>query len=215
MERIIDHFKQFTALKVFTIYLRYLIGGAFIFAALVKIKGERFTTMPTDTEVGYFFEAMYSTGMYWRFLGLSQLVASILLMTQRFATVGALLFFGIILNITLITISVNFGMGTPVITSLMLLATIYLLLWDYSKLKLLLYPEHKIIVDYSAKKDRFMEDSWWMVLGALLIIVTLVFAYTRTGLIQWFLLCVGIGFLGFAGYFVKEKRMKSRKKVVS
>jgi len=108
MFRLIDKLKTFTFFKLTTIYLRYLIGFAFVFASVVKIKGERFTTLPTDTPVGYFFEAMYQTGFYWKFLGWSQLIAGAILMTQRYATVGAMMFFPIILNVTLITHSVNF-----------------------------------------------------------------------------------------------------------
>ncbi|MEO0472254.1 MAG: DoxX family protein, partial [Bacteroidota bacterium] len=89
--------------QYFTLFVRFLIGGGFIFASLVKVKGERFTTLPTSTSVGYFFEAMYQTGFYWKFLGLSQLIAGILLLTQRFATFGAMIFFAVILNIMIIT----------------------------------------------------------------------------------------------------------------
>ena len=31
-------------LQIFIIYTRYLIGSAFVFASIVKIKGNRFTT---------------------------------------------------------------------------------------------------------------------------------------------------------------------------
>lgn len=56
MFRLIDKLKTFTFFKLTTIYLRYLIGFAFVFASVVKIKGERFTTLPTDTPVGYFLK---------------------------------------------------------------------------------------------------------------------------------------------------------------
>jgi len=58
----IDNLKKLVFFKLTAIYLRYLIGFAFVFASIVKIKGERFTTLPTDTPVGYFFEAMYQSG---------------------------------------------------------------------------------------------------------------------------------------------------------
>ncbi|HET6668759.1 MAG TPA: hypothetical protein VFH15_00875 [Pyrinomonadaceae bacterium] len=43
-------------------------------------------------------------------------------------------YFPLILNIFVITVSMHFT-GTPVITGLMLLANIYLLCWDYDRLK--------------------------------------------------------------------------------
>jgi hypothetical protein len=52
----------------------------------------------------------------------------------RTATLGALMFFPLIVNIFVITVSLHFQ-GTPIITGLMLLANIYLLCWDYDKLK--------------------------------------------------------------------------------
>lgn len=119
------------------IHLRYLVGFAFFPSGLTKLLGNRFTVLSIDTPIGYFFEAMYQTGFYWNFLGLSQIVAGILLMTQRFALLGALLFLAILTNIWIITISLSFT-GTWVITSLMMMAVIVLLIWDHHKLMPLL-----------------------------------------------------------------------------
>ncbi|MCT2564732.1 DoxX family membrane protein [Chryseobacterium herbae] len=115
------------------IHLRYLVGFAFFPSGLTKLLGNRFTVLSTDTPIGSFFEAMYQTGFYWNFLGLSQLVAGILLMTQRFALLGALMFLAILSNIWIITISLSFT-GTWVITSLMMIAVTVLLIWDHHKL---------------------------------------------------------------------------------
>lgn len=115
------------------IHLRYLIGFAFIPSGLVKVLGHRFTTIQTDNPVGYFFEALYQSGMYWNFLGWVQLIAGILLITQRYATLGALMFFAILSNIWIITLSMSFN-GTWIITSLMMFAVMILLIWDKHKL---------------------------------------------------------------------------------
>lgn len=115
------------------IHLRYLVGSAFLPSGLVKLMGERFTQISPDTPIGYFFEALYQSGGYWNFLGFTQVVAGILLMTQRFAALGALLFFGILSNIWVITISLSFK-GTWIITSLMMIAITILLIWDKYKL---------------------------------------------------------------------------------
>ncbi|MBX2915404.1 MAG: hypothetical protein KF856_09065 [Cyclobacteriaceae bacterium] len=174
MFKLIDKLKTVTFFKLTTIYLRYLIGFAFVFASIVKIKGERFTTLPTDTAVGYFFEAMYQSGFYWRFLGWSQLIAGVLMMTQRFATIGAMMFFPIILNITLITHSVNFGTGTPTVTTLMLLGTLYLLLWDYRKWIILFKQDHRIKLDLTViPEDRFMTHKAWVLAGVAFVVLTI------------------------------------------
>lgn len=113
---------------------RILLALAFIPTGMVKLLGERFTTMPTDTPVGYFFEAMYQSGFYWNFLGLGQVLAGVLLLIPATATLGAVMFFPIVLNITVVTWSVGFK-GTVYVTSLMLLAALFLLCWDWDRLR--------------------------------------------------------------------------------
>jgi len=115
------------------VHLRYLLGLAFFPSGITKLIGHRFTQISTDSPIGYFFEALYQSGFYWNFLGFSQLAAGILLMTQRFALFGALAFFAILTNVWLITISLSFK-GTWIITSLMMIAVLILLIWDYRKL---------------------------------------------------------------------------------
>lgn len=116
------------------IHLRYLLGFAFFPSGLVKLLGERFTRISTDHPIGYFFEALYQSGFYWNFLGLAQITTGILLVTQRFATLGALLFLAILTNIWIITISLSFK-GTWMITSLMMIAVLVLIIWDQHKLR--------------------------------------------------------------------------------
>jgi len=128
-------------LNRFIYFTRYLIGFAFIPSGLTKLKGLRFTKAGTDTPIGYFFEALYQTGPYWQFLGAIQLLTAFLLMSQRFATLGAILFLSIMGNIWVITISMNFS-GTYIITSLMLLANLMLIAWDWYKIKFMLYPDN-------------------------------------------------------------------------
>ncbi len=102
---------------------------AFIPTGLVKATGQRFTLLPVENPVGFFFEAMYQTGPYWYFIGLTQVVAGILLLIPATATVGALLFLPIISSIVLITWGVGFG-NTVWVTVAMLVSVIYLLCWD-------------------------------------------------------------------------------------
>jgi uncharacterized membrane protein YphA (DoxX/SURF4 family) len=90
-----------------------------------KTYGNRFTRISTDNPIGYFFEALYQSGFYWNFLGLAQITAGILLMTQRYAKLGALMFLTILTNIWIITISLSFK-GTWIITSLMMIAVLIL-----------------------------------------------------------------------------------------
>lgn len=111
---------------------RILLFAGFLPTGFVKMLGRPFTIIDPSTPIGLFFHAMHQTGLYWRFLGASQVVASILLMIPATAHLGALLFFPIIFNIFIITMSMDFR-GTPVVTGLMLLASLLLVIWDYPR----------------------------------------------------------------------------------
>ena len=113
----------------FTVANRVLLAMAFLPTGLVKATGQRFTILSVDTPVGFFFEAMYQTGPYWIFIGLVQVVAAVLLLIPRTATIGALLFLPVGLSVFLITWGIGFG-NTTYITGAMLLAVVYLICWD-------------------------------------------------------------------------------------
>lgn len=117
-----------------TLGTRVLLAVGFIPTGMVKLLGRRFSYMSPETLIGGFFETLYLSGPYWHFLGAVQVLAGVLVLWRATATLGALLFFGIMTNVFIVTISYNFK-GTPFITGAMLLATLYLLLWDYDRLR--------------------------------------------------------------------------------
>lgn len=121
----------------FALFIRILLAAGFIPTGLVKVMGQRFTLISPEHPVGALFEAMYQTGLYWRFLGVTQIVAGLLLLWPRFAHLGAAIFLGIITNIFVITVALDFN-GTPIVTGLMLLAVVYLCVWDYHRFRPLL-----------------------------------------------------------------------------
>jgi hypothetical protein len=183
--------KQSLLLQLAVIYTRYLIGGAFVFASLIKIKGHRFTQIPDDGghSVGHFFEMMYQSGLYWQFLGWAQLLAGLLLLTQRFALLGAVLFLPIIANIFVITLSYDFAY-TPVITGLMLLATGLLLLWDWNRLRVLL--NLPVVEEHTSP---LFESPLWAWVGAVLFSFTAGYRalIDHYNLLLWMGGCVGVG----------------------
>ena len=128
----IERKKTKTIFKLFTWFTRILLSIAFIPSGLKKLLGERFTNISVDNPVGFFFEGLYQTGFYWNFLGFMQLTCSLLILIPRTTYAAAILYLPIIININIIVISMGFR-GTPIITMLMLLANIYLLVWDYKK----------------------------------------------------------------------------------
>lgn len=128
----IDRIRTKLFFKSFTWFTRILLSIAFIPSGLKKLLGERFTNISIDDPVGFFFEGLYQSGFYWNYLGFMQVLCSLLILILRTTYLAAVLYLPIIININVIVISMNFK-GTPIITGLMLLANIYLLVWDYKK----------------------------------------------------------------------------------
>jgi hypothetical protein len=127
-------------LRVFTVTVRVL-ALAFVPSGLVKIIGEPFTTLPVSDPVGYFFAGFFSAHGYYRFVGVAQWVAAALLLIPRTATVGALLYLPIVVNIFAITVAIGPAFsGTRVVTGAMVTANIYLLCWDWDRWKHVLPP---------------------------------------------------------------------------
>lgn len=144
---------------------------------------------------------MYQSGIYWKFVGFGQLVAGLLLMTQKYAKLGAILFLPIILNIFVITISYDFR-GTPFITGSMLLANILLIIWDWDTLKVLFNKQPVF-----PKKDRIENNSIWIILGTLFFILTI---FAKLVISSSSLLIIALCFLiiGLLGLIIGIRRNK-------
>jgi uncharacterized membrane protein YphA (DoxX/SURF4 family) len=165
MERLISKLKQNIILQIFTISIRYLLGTSFVWASILKIQGRRFTPQSAEHEpinsLNHFFESMYQSGLYWHFIGWGQLMAGFLLMSQIFSTLGAVVFFPLMLNIFIITISFGW-VGILPVTLLMLLINVYLLLWDWNKLKFVALPTPPNYIDNNTE---FSKRSVWTYVG--------------------------------------------------
>lgn len=123
-------------LRYFTIFCRITLALGFIPSGVVKIMGERFTALSVNHPLGHYLEALHLTGYYYPFIGVIQLTAALLLLIPRTALLGAIIYFPVILNICILAYAVRFE-GTR-ITTLMVLANLYLLCWDYARLKYIL-----------------------------------------------------------------------------
>lgn len=123
----------------FTIFNRVMLALGFIPAGFVKLNDERFTALETTHPMGSFLEAFYHTGFYYPFVGVMQIAAAVLLLIPRTATIGALIYFPIILNICLLSVAVRFE-GSLLSSPLMVFANLFLLCWDWHKLKFIFFP---------------------------------------------------------------------------
>src|SRR5262249_25030723 len=79
----------------------------------------------------------YRNQLWYRTVGWAQIIAALLLVFPSTAHLGALLFLPIIFNIWLITVGIHFQ-GTWVLTTLMLLANLWLVAWEFDRLRPLL-----------------------------------------------------------------------------
>lgn len=124
-------------LRYFAVLNRIALAAGFGPSGLVKITGERFTALSNNHPMGHYLEALYHTGYYYTFIGVLQVTAAILLLIPRTVVLGALIYFPIILNICILSFAVRFD-GSFLSSPLMVLADLYLLCWNYDKLKLIL-----------------------------------------------------------------------------
>ncbi len=203
--------KQKILPQLFIIYTRYLIGGAFVFASLVKVQGLRFTAESgADNPIAsawHFFETMYQSGLYWKFIGVSQLLAGFLLLTQKYSKLGALMNLPVIANIFVITLSYYFAF-TPVITGLMLAANLLLLVWEWNELKLLFNLTPTLDTD-----DRLEKDILWQLTGFLLFvcIVLCKFTLSEATVLLWL---PTFFLIGSASLFLGLRRERKRKQAL-
>jgi uncharacterized membrane protein YphA (DoxX/SURF4 family) len=127
--------------KGFAVFCRIALAASFIPAGYVKIIGERFAGgLPSNNPLGHYFDALYLTGYYYTFIGIAQIIIAILLLIPRTSLLGALMYFPIIINICVLAYATRFD-GTRIIT-MMVLASLFLLIWDYDRLKHILPFRH-------------------------------------------------------------------------
>lgn len=143
----------------FSIFCRLTLAFAFIVAGMVKIVGERFAGgLSIKHPMGAYLEALHHTGYYYTFIGIAQVTAAILLIIPRTVTLGALLYFPIIVNIWLLSIAVRFE-GSIVTSPLMVLANLYILVWNYDRLKYILpfkiFPNYGIVEKPTKYSNKF------------------------------------------------------------
>ncbi|MCW3073909.1 MAG: hypothetical protein JWP69_978 [Flaviaesturariibacter sp.] len=143
LDRIHLRARQNKWLRRFSIFLRIALAWGFFTAGMVKIVGERFASgLSPKHPMGHYLTALHRTGFYYTFIGVAQVVAAILLLIPRTRLLGALIYFPIILNIWILSLAVRFE-GSWLTSPLMVLANLFLLCWDYDKLKYIFPWEYK------------------------------------------------------------------------
>ena len=157
-DRLHSKAKENSWLWLFSIFCRLSLALGFIPAAFVKLIDERFASgLSVNHPMGHYLEALHTTGYYYTFIGVVQLAAAIFLLIPRTVTLGAFLYFPIILNITILTYATRFD-GSLFTAPLMTLANLYLLGWNYEKWKYIL-PFNDITKQKSPESNMQTQES--------------------------------------------------------
>ena len=153
--------------------LRIVIGFAFLPAGLKKLLGERFTDAGNVGPFHDFLHAFWATGPLYRFVGIVQLTGALLLMTQRFAAVGAALLLPV-LSVIAVFVWSTAGVPTIATVTLMLCGVTALLLWDVHKWRSLLASDRQATAPPLAPAADRIDARLWQRAG--LAVATLYFA---------------------------------------
>ena len=180
LNKIIFKFRQLKVFQILTILVRYALGTAFVYASILKIRGVRFTPGSGENapinSLPHLLESMYRSGFYWSFVGWGQLIAGFLMMSHFLSSLGAVVYFPIMLNIFILTTSFQSPMILAVST-LMLLGNVYLLLWDWNKVQFIVLPKPGHYMDQSTE---FSKKRIWSYLGILLFLIIVVYRFLNT-----------------------------------
>jgi len=147
-------------LWLFSVFCRVTLAFGFFAAGMVKIVGERFASgLGENHPMGHYLVALHQTGYYYTYIGIAQVAAAIFLIIPRTVTLGAFLYFPIILNITILTYATRFE-GSLFTAPLMTLANLYLLGWNYEKWKYILpfnRPANERVVESAGNRGFFSQ----------------------------------------------------------
>ena len=165
-------------LGYFAIFCRITLALGFIPSGMQKVLGERFTVLAVNHPMGNFLDAFFHTGYYYTFVGIMQVLAAILLLIPRTVTVGAFIYFPIILNICILSLSVRFD-GSQITAPLMVCAVSFLLCWDYHKFNNIFPFNHKISKQELPKKDELTNKFPAKFFAGVFVVIALVIFHTR------------------------------------
>lgn len=156
LDRLHSQAKENSWLWLFSIFNRLVLALGFIPAGIVKLMDERFASgLSVNHPMGHYLEALHHTGYYYTFIGIAQVAAALMLLIPRTVTLGAFLYFPVILNICILTFALRFD-GSFFTAPLMVLANLYLLGWNYEKWKYIL-PFNRLANDVT-KRENFQSD---------------------------------------------------------
>jgi len=178
--RLVQRARRQRWLNVAVVNLRFLIGFAFVPAALKKLLDQPFTDPANHGRFHDFLHGFYATGWFYSFVGVVQLTAATLLCTQRFATLGA------VIALPVLTAIVAFCWSTQVyptatVATLMWLGTLGLVMWDYEKWRGIFARDDRAYDFHIAPVTAPIDMTLWTRCGVAILVVYLGGAFARGG----------------------------------
>ncbi|WBO84864.1 DoxX family membrane protein [Hymenobacter yonginensis] len=155
--------------RVYLISVRLLLGAFMLSAGLYKLSDNQIPWL-MGPPMNHTLLAKYGLQLFAQFIGVAQLIIGLLLLTGRFALLGALMLVPIWAGIIMFTWSqdwqgVEDWRGTPSLVCGFLILTLGLLLHDYHRLKYVLYPPAQpetIRAVPLRTGPRSLEALWWL-----------------------------------------------------
>lgn len=145
--------------------LRWSLGLLFVFSGLAKlIPGFPNSMGPVDLE--HRLEP-HGLAVFARFIAVSEVGAGLLLLTRRFATVGALVLVPMLVSIIVITTALDWR-GTPYVVAVFLLMTLVLVWHDRGKLLPLIDGREGQAVGPAIRAFKH-QFAWLAIAGAVLV----------------------------------------------
>lgn len=159
--------------RYFIIGIRVFLGLIFFTSGMAKIYYQQGSGFPGLIGPVWLEERLvqYGLDVFARFVAYSQVVVGLLLLTQRFATLGAVMLFPIILNIFVVTVSLQWR-GTPYVNFVLLSLNAILLAYDFHKLKFLISEDSDSLKTFKIERNYPKIDGLWLAGIGLILIST-------------------------------------------
>lgn len=103
----------------------------------------------------------YGLALFAKYVAFAQIFVGLLLLTRRFATLGAVMLFPLLLSILMVTISLHWG-GTPYVNAFLLMLNVSLLAADFHRLKFILFDNVTELKPLKVNRNNIKHDYIWM-----------------------------------------------------
>ena len=148
---------------------RIFLGFIFFTAGMGKLThGHYFPLTMFPMSLAKILEP-HGLSLWGEFVAWSQVIIGFLLMSQRFATLGAIMSLPLILNIFVITVALDFK-GTPYLNGFLITLNLFLLAADYHKLKFLFMDDVSEYRKVPLRRSYWQADVLWVLALALCLV---------------------------------------------